>query len=106
MKSKKRRNKKNIGYGVLIAILIIAIVVVLYIAMQKPAEKPSEAFCGSSTEGRCSGNSDCKVGGCSGQVCQSKQEANIITTCEWRNCYNASAYNLECKCINGKCKWR
>jgi len=69
----------------------------------KIEELPSE-FCGYSTYGKCEADSDCVIGGCSGQVCQSKNE-KIITTCEWKDCYNAKKYNLKCRCINGKCQW-
>jgi len=62
-------------------------------------------FCGISTDGQCSTDSDCMVGGCSGQVCQSKSEEPVITTCEWRNCYRAIDYEAECKCSNNKCQW-
>ncbi|MCK4529404.1 eight-cysteine-cluster domain-containing protein [candidate division WOR-3 bacterium] len=68
-------------------------------------EKTKEDFCGWSTDGKCSSDSDCIVGGCSAQVCQSKYEKSIITTCEWRDCYNAKEYNLKCKCVKGGCQW-
>jgi eight-cysteine-cluster-containing protein len=66
---------------------------------------PKEDFCGSSTYGICSSHSDCSRGGCSGQFCQSRYEEGIISTCEYRDCYNAAVYNLGCKCIRGKCQW-
>lgn len=62
-------------------------------------------FCGWSTYGNCSSDFDCIKSGCSGQVCQSKQEKPVITTCEWRDCYDAKPYGLECKCINQQCQW-
>lgn len=93
----------------LIALIVIALVIAIFaVEVKKPrAEKPkpSEPFCGSSTEGACLSNSDCIQSGCSGQVCQSKQEARMITTCEWRDCFNASAYGLACRCVGRKCKW-
>jgi eight-cysteine-cluster-containing protein len=64
-----------------------------------------EAFCGTSTLGACSTDSDCVKGGCSGQVCQSKNEKQLATTCEYRDCYDADAYNLGCKCVSNKCQW-
>jgi eight-cysteine-cluster-containing protein len=67
--------------------------------------KPLSNFCGWSTYGHCLTDLDCIKGGCSGQVCQSKQEEPIITTCEWRDCYNAKLYGLDCKCINEQCQW-
>ena len=64
-----------------------------------------EEFCGWSTYGNCSSDSDCTSGGCSGQVCQSKYEEPVITTCEWRDCFDASKYGLKCRCIDGRCQW-
>ena len=68
-------------------------------------EPPIEGFCGTSTLGACSMDSDCVKGGCSGQVCQSKDEEQLATTCEYRDCYNDKDYGLECKCESDKCKW-
>lgn len=62
-------------------------------------------FCGWSTDGSCNDDRGCTVGGCSNQVCQSKNEEPVITTCEYAECYNAESYNVECKCINKECKW-
>jgi len=64
-----------------------------------------DEFCGTSSYGSCIVNSDCKAGGCSGQVCQSKYEESMITTCEYRDCYNAQSYGLDCKCVDKKCQW-
>jgi eight-cysteine-cluster-containing protein len=64
-----------------------------------------EEFCGTSTYGGCSANSDCIAGGCSGQVCQSKTEESTVTTCEYKDCYNAQSYGLACKCVDKKCQW-
>jgi eight-cysteine-cluster-containing protein len=63
-------------------------------------------FCGRSTSGSCGKDSDCISGGCSGQVCQSKSEEPVITTCEYRDCYNAATYNLTCGCKNNQCQWK
>lgn len=62
-------------------------------------------FCGSSTNFACSSDSDCKIGGCSSQVCQGKNEEDMITTCEYKDCYNSEKFNLNCRCENNKCKW-
>jgi eight-cysteine-cluster-containing protein len=64
-----------------------------------------EPFCGASTRGECAFDDDCKTGGCSGQVCQSAKEASLITTCEWKACYNSARYKLSCKCVDGECLW-
>ena len=62
-------------------------------------------FCGISTHGKCSSDKDCTTSGCSGQVCQSIFEKPIMTTCEWRDCYNAKFYGYECRCADGECQW-
>ena len=66
---------------------------------------PKNKFCGFSTYGICKTDKDCIVGGCSGQVCRSVNEESVITTCEYRECYDASKYGLSCKCVKGKCQW-
>ena len=66
---------------------------------------PHVKFCGWSTYGRCYSDEDCVTDGCSSQVCRSKFEKQIITTCEWFDCYDANKYGIACKCINGKCQW-
>lgn len=58
-------------------------------------------FCGYSS-GACLSDADCFSSGCSGQVCSNE---DVITTCEWRSCYDASAYGLECGCVAGLCQW-
>jgi eight-cysteine-cluster-containing protein len=83
----------------------------------------TESFCGSSTQGPCSSDSDCITSGCSGQICQSVSE-DISSICgEHKDCYNAAKFGMSCKCeINtvtpsttaamigesstqGRCKW-
>lgn len=47
----------------------------------------------------------CKVGGCSGQLCESSFNEPMTTTCEWREEY---ACYKKAKCqwqSNGKCGW-
>ncbi|MEM4720097.1 MAG: eight-cysteine-cluster domain-containing protein [Candidatus Bilamarchaeaceae archaeon] len=66
---------------------------------------PAEGFCGYSTNGKCNNDNDCIRGGCSAQVCQSKNEPPVITTCEYRECYKASDYGLECGCVHNQCRW-
>jgi len=63
-------------------------------------------FCGISTLGECSSDSDCVTGGCSSEICQSKNEEPIITTCEYKDCYKAVNYGLKCGCSTKKCQWR
>ncbi len=66
---------------------------------------PQEEFCGWSTQGNCSTDADCVTGGCSSQVCQSTFEDPVMTTCEYKECYNAALYDMECKCVEGACQW-
>jgi eight-cysteine-cluster-containing protein len=67
---------------------------------------PTGGFCGTSTNGQCSADSDCMKGGCSGQVCQSKADPSAVTTCEYRDCYDANTYSLVCGCVSGGCQWK
>lgn len=62
-------------------------------------------FCGWSTGGECGSDNDCVAGGCGGQVCQSKNEPAVVTTCEYRDCYEASKYGLSCRCVSNGCTW-
>jgi len=65
-----------------------------------------EAFCGESSYGKCTKNDDCVAGGCSSQICLSKNEqSDTVTTCEWADCYDATSYGLTCGCLNSKCQW-
>lgn len=64
-----------------------------------------EGFCGTSTKGRCSSDDECIVSGCSSQVCQSKYEEAIITTCEYKECYDAVKYDMKCGCKKEGCIW-
>lgn len=68
--------------------------------------KEQEDFCGVSSFSSCQSSSDCVTGGCSGQFCQSKADEPIITTCEFKECYDEALYNLKCVCFENKCQWR
>ena len=61
-------------------------------------------FCGWSTYAECKTDNDCKVAGCSGQVCAGVNE-DIVTTCEWKECFDAKKYGMFCGCINNQCQW-
>lgn len=91
------------------AFSIILLILYTIVSNELPPPSPSiiegEGFCGFSTYGRCTKNDDCIKDGCSGQVCRSIYEERIITTCEWRECYDASKYGLSCRCVNRVCAW-
>lgn len=54
----------------------------------------------------CVFDTDCGVGGCSGQVCTTAAEAKgLITTCEYRAEYDCLKLT-SCGCVNGKCAWK
>ncbi|MFA4952818.1 MAG: eight-cysteine-cluster domain-containing protein [Candidatus Pacearchaeota archaeon] len=73
-------------------------------AYSSDSSENSGGFCGTSTKGYCNYNSDCKIGGCSGQVCENRTQSST-TTCEYLDCYNKVKYNMNCGCFNNKCKW-
>lgn len=56
--------------------------------------------------GYCETDADCMTGGCSGQLCLSKGQAEEggITTCEWKDEYDCYVPN-GCGCINNRCAW-
>jgi eight-cysteine-cluster-containing protein len=66
----------------------------------------AKGFCGISSGGPCKADSECKVGGCSQQVCYAENEGEPITTCEYQDCYNAKAAGVECRCVEQKCQWK
>ncbi len=53
----------------------------------------------------CSQDVDCLAGGCSGQLCIPRDEADsVVSTCEWREVY--ACYKVDsCVCKNNKCQW-
>ena len=80
-------------------------IIFIYIDGKKRILSPNLEFCGFSTFGKCKSDLDCFISGCSYQVCQSKLEEEVLTTCEYRDCYNYSKFNLSCKCIDNMCQW-
>ena len=54
----------------------------------------------------CTKDSDCSIGGCSGQICAPTDKAGqIVTTCEYKAEYGC--YKLtNCGCVEDKCNWR
>lgn len=68
-------------------------------------ELDNSVFCGTSTQGVCDSDADCVTDGCSGQICRSASEQAVITTCEWRECYDDKKFGVKCSCIGGGCRW-
>jgi eight-cysteine-cluster-containing protein len=68
---------------------------------------PATGFCGTSSGSACRADADCVAGGCSGQVCLAARDAgDVMTTCEWRDCYDAARFGVACGCVGGRCAWR
>ena len=66
---------------------------------------PNLEFCGWSSYGKCNSDGDCIRDGCSNQICRSRFEKPLITTCEWLDCYDAEKFGIACKCVEGRCQW-
>jgi eight-cysteine-cluster-containing protein len=79
-------------------IIVLMAILVLLVACE---EIPSEPIV---TEKECTIHNDCITGGCSGTICQSKNEEPIFTTCEYLPEY-ACYKEIDCSCIDGKCQW-
>lgn len=79
--------------------IVIILLLVLLLGCQQAEVKDETEFCGISTFGGC----PCIVSGCSGQVCQGKNEEKMVTTCEEKECYDSSAYS--CECVENRCQW-
>lgn len=71
-----------------------------------PQAIPAEFQSGKSrfSQGTCSSGSDCKPGGCSGEVCSSS--GDVVSTCEYSESFpNVQGY--QCVCLQTKvCGWR
>ncbi|HDR53824.1 MAG TPA: eight-cysteine-cluster domain-containing protein [archaeon] len=95
-------NKVILGVVVL---ALVALVAVFWKPWAPTVKVAVPDFCGWSTGGDCNHDVDCVPAGCSGQVCRGQHEENIVTTCEYKECYNAESYGMACSCVNGKCRW-
>ena len=72
---------------------------------KKTILSPNLEFCGISTNSECQTDEDCITTGCSNQICQSKNEEELMTTCEFIECFDARKFKVSCKCIDNKCQW-
>jgi eight-cysteine-cluster-containing protein len=93
---------------ILTAILLMALLVVALLLKFSYLQVPAApgGFCGTSARDACASNADCVAGGCSGQVCESKNVEPYAGTCEWRGCYDEAKYGLSCGCVAQKCAWK
>jgi len=66
---------------------------------------PVKDFCGFSTNASCAKDADCIAGGCNHEVCQSRNEEPVNTSCGYRGCYSAGDYGMECQCWSNHCRW-
>lgn len=74
--------------------------------LQTDKQKDLGGFCGTSSFNACNSNLDCLVGGCSNQVCGNTESGEIITTCEYKECYDDMKYGVTCGCVQNKCMWQ
>ena len=65
----------------------------------------SEDYYGSSTYGECQINDDCESGGCGSEICGSKAESPLLSTCEGYDEPTPKMLNYQCACVNQKCQW-
>jgi eight-cysteine-cluster-containing protein len=48
----------------------------------------------------------CKIGGCSGTICQNANAEDFLTTCEWVPSYGCYQKFGICALENSKCSWQ
>ncbi len=96
---------KNVYLILTIIIILFFIPVFIYYKTLTYEKGKNISFCGISTYGKCEIDEECKISGCSGQICQSIYEDTLISTCEFKECYEYKKYGYICKCINNKCQW-
>ncbi|MFH1181582.1 MAG: eight-cysteine-cluster domain-containing protein [Candidatus Woesearchaeota archaeon] len=54
---------------------------------------------------QCASDSDCAVGGCSGELCGAKGEVEeVMTACVYQQSYQCLKLT-SCGCVNGLCQW-
>lgn len=96
-------SNKLIIFVIIILSVIAAVVFILYLnglVLQKPVLTPTPT--GSSVNDKPAVAKDCKVTGCSGQICS---DDDVITTCEYKTeyvCYKTAKCERQ---EDGKCGW-
>ncbi|MEM7818468.1 MAG: eight-cysteine-cluster domain-containing protein [Candidatus Aenigmatarchaeota archaeon] len=76
---------------------------ILFISYSKEEIVLEKEFCGISTYSYCNSNFDCKIGGCSGEICGNVSDEKI-SICIWKQCYE-NLKNYKCLCADNKCQW-
>ena len=71
---------------------------------EDPVDEVQE-FCGYSSIDSCNVDIDCMTTGCSGQICHAVISGDVITDCEYKECFNAENFGLRCGCFEGLCAW-
>jgi heavy-Cys/CGP-CTERM domain protein len=55
---------------------------------------------------QCAADSDCGIGGCSGELCGAKAEVkDVLTACVYQQAYKCLKIT-SCGCVNGLCQWK
>ncbi|MCS7106180.1 MAG: hypothetical protein NZ942_02610 [Candidatus Aenigmarchaeota archaeon] len=108
--------KKLISYFITFLLFLVCILIVVYSLgfIPKSSFEEENNLClsgneplysryeGPEKDNECSKDEDCKISGCSSEICHSE---DLVSTCELiptpKNDFGCSA----CKCVNGKCKW-
>ena len=98
---KKRENNYWLMYIVAGILIVFGLMVLPGLKINSESISPYNK----TIPGECSADKDCRVAGCSGQVCTTADKAGgIFTTCEWKSEYDCYA-KTSCGCINGYCRW-
>ncbi|NJE08083.1 eight-cysteine-cluster domain-containing protein [Thermococcus sp. M39] len=54
----------------------------------------------------CSSDSDCAIGGCSGEICTTRENAGkVVSICVYKDWYECLKLT-SCGCVNGICSWK
>lgn len=73
---------------------------------KKPTVRREEllGYCGVSSYGLCSYDTDCYITGCNSEICQSKNEEPILSACVILSCHKKPE-GISCGCKEGECQW-
>ncbi|MFH1307325.1 MAG: hypothetical protein ABIH72_00555 [archaeon] len=103
----KKLDNMKIIYALIILLVIFLILlgIVLVYKDKEFGTADFSDFCGISTKGSCTSDSDCIRGGCNAEVCQSSSEELRNTVCQAKECFDDEKYNAVCSCVASKCQW-